>query len=1281
MTANRFVKKFLKITGILLGILLVLLVGFHFWFQAHAKQIIEDMVTSQSNGKVKLEIGKLRFSYFSKKIEMEKVVFYNTDTLTGSTATRFSVDKMKLQAKAILPIVFKKRILIDSLTLLSPHIQVTRLRATDTAVKKNRKDVSIPEEIGKIYSSIQDALQVLNVKRFQIDDGTFTLINKIVPDQLPMTITNLHFHIDNLKVDDTKLTGKEKLLFSDNIVLRSANQNIIFPDGRHRLSFSKFRINLKKRLVEFDSCTIAATRADSSSAAFSVFFDALLLTNIDFDTLYKSEVIKADSVYCVNPKFNLDVQLGKKKGVNKPAPKLGDIIKQLTGDLQLGYVVVNNADFNIKTIKDGNPSSFIFSNNNFEMQGLSIDQDAAKPVKVKNFAMAIRNYENFIKDSTYSIKFDSILFKGDQITLSNFLFNKFENGKISNTFSIPQFSLQGLSWDELVFEKRLKAEQAIMFSPYISYTASTNAKKKADKQNIFQSLGTINDYMDLQYLDIKNGTIDLKLKNNLQVQLENADVAVQSNSLLTSTKLSGIKNSLTSLSFKNGKILAGNLTMELKDIRYVGKSGQFGAGSISITDKQKKMAIDLQEIAVDKMQVNEITGSVFADGVQWQKGNVVLHSGPGKKEGTDAATIELKNVRGTNTTINAIIAGKSISTNLASVFFNELLKKPDSQLLLDGLDITGKQLQVKDNNLNLSVAEYDITDNKSSSFRQILYKSNNGKMNADISIPSLSLIPHVQPLLNGDIALDAINMVKPVINLHLAAKNTNNENKKTGLPKIDISELKLTQPTINFTQASDSGTLSLSWHGQKNTANFLQGSNLHTNTGTTSVSNLNFYLTDFIFTNPKGKTFTTGEGKVAAQLKNIGLEQKENEPLEWKAIVADFDTKDFRLDSIGKSKGNLVLNSGSLHNLNISSSTIVNLQQLAAANTAFRLKQFTGNYTDAIKNLQWYNAGFNRSSNIFSADSFSFAPALEKDSFLAKQSFQADYISFKSGEVKIGPVDIDSYIRDNTLSIGTATINNLFFTDYKDKQMPFNAGIIKPLPVNMIKRIPQHLTIDTVLLTNANVEYTEVNEKIKKPGTITVNRMTVRLINFKNYNIKPTDSLSLQANGYLMDSAWIRLRVKESYTDSLGGFLMTLRIKPTDLTILNPALIPLASVKIKSGLLDTLSMRAIGREYLSLGEMRMNYHDLKVRLLKNGDTTSTRNFLSRVINTVIKNKNISRMGQVFFIRNRDRSAINYLIKIAFSGMASSVGVKSNKKMMRKYKNELEKRNLPPIDFE
>jgi len=1284
LTAKRLRKKLLKGTAIFLGILLVLLIGFHFWFKAHAKQILEDMVQSKSNGKLKLKIEKLRFNYFSRRIELEKAVFYNTDTVSGISAYRFSVDRMQLRVKALLPLVFKKQILIDSLTLQSPVIEVTRLRAVIKPDNKIKKDVSIPEEMGKVYSSIQDALKVLHVKRFQIDNGTFKLINKIDSSQLPLIVSNIHFHIDNLQVDAGKLTGEEKIMFSENVVLRSANQNIIFPDGRHSLSFSQFRINLKNKVVEFDSCTIAATKGDSASATFKVFFDALMLTNIDFDTLYKAEVIKADSVYCVNPTFSLEVETGKRKGVKKSPPKLENIVQQLTGNLQLGFVVVSNAAFNIKTIKNGVPSSFTFSENSFEMQGLSVDQEAPKPIKVKSFAMAIRNYENFIKDSSYSVKFDSVLFKDDHITLSNFLFNKLDHGRILNTFSIPKFTLRSLSWDELVFERQLKAEQAVMYNPHISYTARNNQSKKSGKQNIFQSLGAINEYMDLQQLDIVNGTIDLKLRNDLQVQLDNATVSVKSQSLLESKKMSGIKNSLTKLDFEKGIIHAGNMDIELHNILYYGQSGQFGAGSINIRNKEKNMLVALQDVTVKKMLVDEVSGNVYAEGVRWQKGDVKINAPAGNKN-NNGASIELKDVQGSNTSVTGVFGGKSISTKLNNISFRQLEKKEGAKLLLDGLDIIGQVLKVKDNNLNLSVVNYDITDNKSSSFRQIVYKANNGKMDADISIPSLTVTPHIQSLLNGDIALDAISMAKPVINLHLAAKNISTEKKKTGLPKIDISEVRLTQPKISFTQITDSGKLILDWHGEQNNSNFLTATGLHTNAGNTSISSLNFYLTDFIFNNPKGKAFNTGDGKVSAQIKNITLEQEEFQPLEWSANVSNFDARDFRLDSIGKSKGNLVVSGGSFSNLNISSSSIIDLQQLAAANPSFRLQQLTGHYSDAGKKLVWSNAGFNRNTNTFSLDSFSMIPTLSKDSFIAKQLFRKDYFSFKSGAVSIGPVDITTFIKDKTLNIGTASMDKFFFTDYKDKQLPFNAGIIKPLPVNLLKKIPQLLSVDTVLLSNANVEYTEFNEKTKEAGTIPVKRMTVKLLNVKNYNIKPNDSLSIQANGYLMDTAWIRLRVKESYTDSLGGFLMTLRMKPADLTILNPAIIPLASVKIESGFLDTLSMRAVGREYLSLGEMQMYYHDLKIRILKNG-MEAKKTFLTRIItflanSFVVKKNNKSRTGNVFYIRDRDKSAINYLIKIAMSGMASSVGAKNNKKMIRRYKMELDKRNLPPIDFD
>ena len=144
-------------------------------------------------------------------------------------------------------------------------------------------------------------------------------------------------------------------------------------------------------------------------------------------------------------------------------------------------------------------------------------------------------------------------------------------------------------------------------------------------------------------------------------------------------------------------------------------------------------------------------------------------------------------------------------------------------------------------------------------------------------------------------------------------------------------------------------------------------------------------------------------------------------------------------------------------------------------------------------------------------------------------------------------------------------------------------------------------------------------------------------------------------------------------------------MKPGSLLYLNPVLGPLASVKLQSGWLDTLSMRAVGKEYLSLGEMRMYYHGMKIQFLRNGSEDKKRfltGLMTFIANSfVIKKDNKRRVGIVYFPRLRDRSFINYYIKIAMSGVASSVGARKNKKLLRKYRKEIKLRQLPPIDFD
>jgi len=209
LTARRITRKFLKITAYFLGVLLVLMTAFHFWFIYHAEGLVEDLVSFQSKNTLALKVDKFKFNWFTYRMELRNPVFYST-SLTASTSYQFRIKKMDIRVRAILPLLFEKKILIDSLHLDNPDIIVTKLRVNtkDTTAPADTS-VSLTQEMGRIYNSIQDALSVLDVNSFQIDKGKFSLINRINLSESPVVITNIHLHLDNLTIDSTE-EGNEK---------------------------------------------------------------------------------------------------------------------------------------------------------------------------------------------------------------------------------------------------------------------------------------------------------------------------------------------------------------------------------------------------------------------------------------------------------------------------------------------------------------------------------------------------------------------------------------------------------------------------------------------------------------------------------------------------------------------------------------------------------------------------------------------------------------------------------------------------------------------------------------------------------------------------------------------------------------------------------------------------------------------------------------------------------------------------------------------------------------
>jgi hypothetical protein len=328
-----------------------------------------------------------------------------------------------------------------------------------------------------------------------------------------------------------------------------------------------------------------------------------------------------------------------------------------------------------------------------------------------------------------------------------------------------------------------------------------------------------------------------------------------------------------------------------------------------------------------------------------------------------------------------------------------------------------------------------------------------------------------------------------------------------------------------------------------------------------------------------------------------------------------------------------------------------------------------------------FGIGFENAGRQLSLDSFYYRPVIDRDSFNRMQQFQKDYIQAKTGSIIIRNLDIEKLLVDSSFYASVIEVNGPDLNIYKDKRLPFDFSTIKPLPVDMLKNLKFGISIDTVLVKNGFIQYSEFNPKTQMVAIIDLPHTQAELTNVKNRNLTPTDSLKLRAYTRLLDSTRISVHHRESYTDTLSGFLYSVRVSPFNLTALNQFLPEIASAKIISGRLDSLRVRAIAREYLALGYINMHYRDLKIQYLNKGDIkkkTVVTKFVTFLANTLIDKNNTKKTGRIYTERVREKAFVNYWIKMLLSGALTSAGIKNNKKQLKKYHKKRNKLHVPEI---
>ncbi len=343
---------------------------------------------------------------------------------------------------------------------------------------------------------------------------------------------------------------------------------------------------------------------------------------------------------------------------------------------------------------------------------------------------------------------------------------------------------------------------------------------------------------------------------------------------------------------------------------------------------------------------------------------------------------------------------------------------------------------------------------------------------------------------------------------------------------------------------------------------------------------------------------------------------------------------------------------------------------LHAQDFSFKIR----NWTRPEKFYQYKAAelGYSSARNVFTAKNIWIEPRYDKYDFSGKISYQTDHFSGKIDSVSMLQPQIKRWFDQKEITGKSLVVYGLDMNIFRDKRNPLDEKRRPKMLQEMIKSIQYPVSVDSIVLANAKIEYSERTPTSDGEGKIYFTDIQARLKPFSN--IKSTtgkyQDLSLTGNFSVMDSCRASVSMNYFMNDAVNSFNAKGNLSQFNMHILNPVLEPLARVSIRSGNVNQFNFDFAANNTQATGNLFFGYDNLKISVLemKDGNTKEAR-FASFLANSLLlrgKNPRGKELlpDEINFQRDQKRSVINYWWKSVFSGVRNTLGIKENKQEER-----------------
>ncbi len=340
---------------------------------------------------------------------------------------------------------------------------------------------------------------------------------------------------------------------------------------------------------------------------------------------------------------------------------------------------------------------------------------------------------------------------------------------------------------------------------------------------------------------------------------------------------------------------------------------------------------------------------------------------------------------------------------------------------------------------------------------------------------------------------------------------------------------------------------------------------------------------------------------------------------------------------------------------------------------------YANNISLTLHNCELYPAGSVYGYRIKSAtiggqdelvqmEEVSILPKVSDVEFMQRLTIRKPRLKLKASEVVIRKLNLFRALHRQEWTMESLAVEHANINIFQNKNLP--PKLNKKMPNELFRDLKGYLNIDTVIMRNAHLLYTEVIEDGK--GLLEFDHINGVVLNITNDTLKMSAATPalIYARAELMGAGVLDVSLKMPLLTRTFECSYVANLGKMNMVYLNRLLTDKDHLRVDSGESENIIAKVNIKGNVAQGSVEATYGDLKLSLLREEDN-SKKKLLSAVANLLIRGKNDReetsrpfKIGTVEYTREPADGFIRYLWRAAQTGLMATllpVKVKLGKK--------------------